>query len=189
MRRSMTGVVRSVVPTRRGRRLWCAALALCVCVLGLLPAAQAELLVYSATDFVQRCPCDIEGDHTEVNNGVLVLVDTNLRYFRSIAFPVDGQQVCRFSLIYHDINGNDTLTARLVRKPFTIGGDPFSSPQIMATVRTANGVPDTVRRATTTAITSPTVRKGNAFYYVEIAAPTINLNVLGVQLDVRPTCP
>jgi len=38
-------------------------------------------------------------------------------------------------------------------------------------------------------ITSPTITKEHAFYYVEIEAPTINLNVLGVQLDVQPTCP
>jgi hypothetical protein len=41
---------------RRGRGWWLASLALCVLFLGLLPAARAELLVYSATDFVRRCP-------------------------------------------------------------------------------------------------------------------------------------
>jgi len=187
MMKSVIGVVRSDAPARRGRRLWCAVLALCVGVLGLLPTAQAELLSYAATDFVQRCPCDIEGDHTEVKDGVLVLVDINLRYFRSVDLP-EGEQVCQFTLIYHDINGNDTMTAHLVRKAFTVGGDPFSSPQIMATVSSASGVSNTVRKATTTTITDPTITKENAFYYVELDAPTINLNALGVQIDVRPSC-
>jgi hypothetical protein len=157
--------------------------------LGLPPAARAELLVYSATDFVRRCPCPSGADRTEVENGVLKVIDDTSRFFRSISFPVNLQQVCSFSLIYHDINANDTLTARLVRKPFTVDGNPFSRPVIMATVRSASGVPDTVRRATTTNIRSRTIGKGRAFYYVEIEAPTFNLNILGVQIDVRPTCP
>jgi len=198
MVRIMTGLVQHFAPARprvekrcgqHCRGLWLASLALGVCLLGLLPVARAELLVYSATDFVRRCPCNTAADLTEVSNGVLIPVDTNPRYFTSVSFPINGQQVCRFSLVYHDINANDSLTARLVRKTFTIGGAPFSSPEIMATVSTAAGALDTVRRVTTAAITSPTIRKGNSFYYVEIEAPTINLNVLGVQIDVRPTCP
>jgi hypothetical protein len=154
--------------------------------LGLLPAAQAELLVYSATDFVRRCPCPFNTpDHTEVDNGVLKTIDTEVHFFRSIDFPVNLQQVCRFTLLYHDVNAQDTLTARLVRKPFVVGENPFSSPEIMAEVSSASGVPDTVRRATTTAITSPKITKGRAFYYVEVEAETFNLNILGV----RPTCP
>lgn len=172
----------------RGRRL--AALTLAVVCLGLLPAARAELLSYSATDFVRRCPCPFDTpDLTEVDNGVLKVINVESHFFRAIAFPVNGQQVCRFSLLYHDINAQDTLIARLVRKPVVVGGDPFLPPQIMAEVRSAPGVPDAVRRATTTAITSPTITQGRAFYYVEVEAPTFNLNVLGVQIDVRPTCP
>jgi hypothetical protein len=174
----------------RGRGRWLAALTLGVVCLGLLPAAQAELLVYSATDFVRRCPCPFDTpDHTEVDNGVLKVVDPSSRFFTSVSFPVNLQQVCRFSLLYHDRNANDTLIARLVRKPVVVGGNPFGSPEIMAEVRSASGVPDIVRRATTTKITSPTITKGRAFYYVEVEAPTFNLNVLGVQIDVRPTCP
>jgi len=208
MSRIVTGSVRSVVPVRpsfaetdrrlqdvengysrrcKGRLL--ALLALGVLFLGLVPAARAELLVYSAVDFVRRCPCGEEADRAEVNNGVLIPVDTNLHFFTSVSFPVNGQNVCKFSLLYHDINANDSLTARLVRKSFTLGGDPFSTPVIMATVSSAGGVPNTVRRVTTTAINSPTIAKERSFYYVEIEAPTINLNVLGVQIDVRQTCP
>jgi hypothetical protein len=120
---------------------------------------------------------------------VLKTIDTEVHFFRSIDFPINRQQVCRFTLLYHDVNAQDTLTARLVRKPFAVGGDPFSSPVIMAEVSSASEVSDTVRRATTTAITSPTITKGRAFYYVEVEAPTFNLNMLGVQIDVRPTCP
>jgi hypothetical protein len=173
-----------------GRGAWLAALTLGMMCLGLLPVAQAELLVYSATDFVRRCPCPFDTpDRTEVDNGVLKVVDPDSRFFTAVSFPVNGQQVCRFSLLYHDVNAQDTLTARLIRKPVVIGGNPFSSPEIMATVRSASGVPNTVRRATTTAITRPTITKGSAFYYVEVEAPTFNLNMVGVQIDVRPACP
>ena len=58
----------------------------------------------------------------------------------------------------------------------------------MATVTSAPGVVDTVRKATTTAITQNVIAKGSAFYYVLVDAPTINLAFLGVQIDVRPTC-
>ena len=59
----------------------------------------------------------------------------------------------------------------------------------MATVVSANGVVTTVRKATTTTITQPTIAKQSAFYIAEVDIQTINTNFLGVQIDYRATCP
>ena len=48
--------------------------------------------------------------------------------------------------------------------------------------------PTTVRIAKTTAINQPTIAQANAFYYVLVDGPTINLAFLGVQIDVKKTC-
>jgi len=104
-------------------------------------------------------------------------------------FPVNGQNVCSFSLIYQDTNGGETLKASLKQKRFVVGGATFHVPVTMASVSTAAGTVSTIRKATTSAITNPTITAANSFYYVEIDQANVNLNVLGVQIDVRPTCP
>lgn len=48
--------------------------------------------------------------------------------------------------------------------------------------------PNTVRVTKTTTISQPTVTQANAFYYVLVDAPTINLAFLGVQIDVKGAC-
>lgn len=160
---------------------------------GLFSPASAELLVYSAADFMRRCP--LEGvdagscpDPTEFHRGVLYPQDGG-RYYASIAFPVNGQRVCRFTLVYHDINGGDAISAVLARKIFFNGSSPINLPLVMAFVASAPGVSNTVRFASTADINSPQIIKGNSFYFVEVFAPTVNLNFLGVQIDVRPNCP
>lgn len=166
---------------------------LCIPFLALAPAARAELIVQSATDFVARCPCTGDQiDNSEVRNGVLKTIDSDVRYYSSVSFPADGAEVCSFSLIYHDINANDTMIARLLRKTFVLNaGNTFSPPLLMAQVRTAPGTSNAVRRARTSDIGNAVVSKADSFYFVEIRSPTFNLNVLGVQIDVRPagTCP
>jgi hypothetical protein len=151
--------------------------------------ALAEILQISATGMVKRCPCDPSStDTSEEDNGVLVLKGNNVRYFTPVALS-QGQRVCSFSMLYNDVNANDTMTARLERKNFTVGGNPFILPVTMATVKSAGGVPDTVRKATQTTIKAPLINAATAFYYIELDAPTVNLNVLGFQIDVRQTCP
>ena len=81
------------------------------------------------------------------------------------------------------------MTARLFRKKFALGGNVFNNPLAIATVNSANGVVQQVRKATTTAVNPRAISKGNSFYYVEIFFPTINLALIGVQIDYRPTCP
>ena len=161
------------------------------CLLALGRSAHAELIVLSAVDFVKRCivECTVpNGDENVIDRGVLKPNDGG-RFFASVSFPVNGQRVCSFALVYHDINANDPLTAKLIRKRFVLGADAFNNPIVMASVASAAGVTDAARRVTTTAINQPVIQKGNSFYYVEVFAKTINLDFLGVQIDVRPTCP
>ena len=156
-------------------------------ILALTPVARAEIISISATAFFQQCPCVANGNLPEVNRGVLVPTDqSNLS--AAVDFPVNGQNICSLSLVYQDVNGTDTMTARIYRKAFTAGGNPFNNPVVIATVKSASGVNSTVRKATTTAIGSPAIDDSTGFYFVEVSVPTINLNFLGVQIDYWPIC-
>jgi len=151
-----------------------------------LPAI-AETLSISATALVLRCPCSTQ-DFAQEDNGVFVGETPNGRYFVQVVFPVTtGQKVCSFTMIYEDTNATDTLIARLMRKGYKIGGDPFAAPTVIAKVESASGTPATVRQATTTAITSPTISATNAFYYIEADVATFNLNILGFLIGYKPT--
>jgi hypothetical protein len=158
---------------------------------GFAPAASADILQIAGAGFERRCPCGADGaqDDAEEFRGVLQPKNVSMRYFAPVVFPVNGQSVCSFSLVYHDINAGDAMVATLKRKIFNLGGSPFNFNTVMASVQSAAGTPNTVRRATDNTIFSPVINTANSFYFVQIDVPTVNLNILGVQIDVRPTCP
>ena len=58
----------------------------------------------------------------------------------------------------------------------------------MAVVKTAAGTPDTVRMATDATINSAQINTDNSFYFIEADVPTVNLEILGFQIEVAPTC-
>jgi hypothetical protein len=152
--------------------------------------ARAEILQISGTGFIRHCPCDADpADDAQIENGVLKVESTNVHYFAPVMFPRSGQRVCSFSMIYHDINAADTMVVQLKKRVFVISGNPFATPLVMAGVRSAGGVPDSVRVATQNTIKHPVIDTSDAFYYVELRAPSANLNLIGVQIDVRPNCP
>jgi hypothetical protein len=152
--------------------------------------ALAEVLQFSALGLERQCPCGMgdEVDDAEESNGVLKPKNVAMRYFMPVALP-HGQNVCRFSMVYHDINAGNSMTARLKRKVVVAGDPPFDPPTTMASVISAAGTPDTIRKANDTTITSPLISTTNSFYYIELEVPTVNLNPIGFQIDVRPTCP
>ncbi len=154
----------------------------------LTSGARAEVISISGTAFIQQCPCPSSGNVPDVNNGVLFPTDQSTLY-ASVDFSANGLRICRFTLVYHDVNGGDAMTARLFRKNSATGSNPFTAPAVLATLTSAPGVVDTVRRATTTAISLPVINENSGFYFVQVSAPTINLNLLGVQIDYRQTCP
>jgi len=166
-------------------------LAFCVTIAGLAGSARAETLSISATGLVLRCPCT--GDNTDLaeeNHGVFVGQKPNGRYFAPVVFPVTtGQRVCSFSMAYEDTNASDAITARLYRKTYSLGGDPFLAPAVIATVKSAAGTSSTVRVATTTNIRAPVITAVRSFYYIEADVPTTNLNILGFQIVYKPSCP
>jgi hypothetical protein len=167
-----------------------AVLALVGLLLTLAPAANADILQIAGAGFERRCPCGADGaeDDAEEFRGVLMPKNVNMRYFAPVVFPVNGQSVCSFSLVYHDVNANDAMVATLKRKALNLGGTPFNLNTVMALVQSQPGTPDTMRRVTDNTILSPVINTASAFYFVQVDVPTVNLNIIGVQIDVRPSC-
>ena len=173
----------------RAHRLGLSVLALGAAGLGFAGTAQAAIMSISAMGFSMHCPCTVDSaDDSTDNNGTLEIQDQFVRLYAAVPFPTDGQRVCSMSLVYRDVNANDAIRARLFRKTFASGGNAFAAPTLIATATSASGTTATVRIAKTTSISQPVISQSNAFYYIMVDAPTINLAFLGVQLDVRPTC-
>jgi hypothetical protein len=162
-----------------------------VVALAAMQPAHASILSLSATDFVLRCTPVCGGvpepDPSAVDRGVLKPFGPGT-YFSSVVLP-NGENVCRFTLIYQDTNGTDGGEARLLRKRFKVGGNALAGPTVMASVTTAAGIVQQVRRAATTNITQPKIANGSSFYFVEIEVENLNVNPIGVQIDHRKTCP
>ena len=164
-------------------------LALGAGLLGFAAPAQAEIMSYSATGFVRHCPCVEDGtQESDTQAGVVQMTGQNSTFYAAVDFPKDGQKVCSVSLVYNDINANDAIRARLFKRTFSNGSSPDAAPVLIATATSASGTPDTVRIAKTTSINQPTIAQANAFYYLQVDGPTINLGFLGVQIDVKSTC-
>jgi hypothetical protein len=158
-------------------------------LLGLATPVMADTLQISGAGLVRHCPCDFDAaDDATVSQGVLQPAATNTHYFAPVVFPRDGETVCRFSMIYRDVNANDTMTATLNRKFIDLNGPVFDPPTVMARVKTAAGTPDTMRRASTKNIKSAKLKTNNSFYFIEAVVPTVNLEIVGFQIVVAPTC-
>ncbi len=95
---------------------------------------------------------------------------------------------CRFSLWYRDFDSNHNITARLLRKNVAVGSVAFTPPVVLASVASGGSV-DTMRRASTTAITNRLISPGAAFYYVDLDIPFNALQIVGVQIEYKATCP
>jgi hypothetical protein len=151
----------------------------------------AELIAIPAAAFIERCtfaPCAIDADDNVFDKGVLKTTNGS-RFFAPVSFPKNGDRVCSFSLVYQDLNAADPLDATLFRKQFELGENADNNPITMATVQSASGASPAARKVTARDINSPVIKNNTSFYYVEVFAPEFNLNFLGVQIDVRPTCP
>jgi hypothetical protein len=153
------------------------------------PAAQAAILSIPAVGMVQHCDpgCPDGANLPTLDRGVLK-PEVFTRLYAPVDFPTNGQEICSLSIVYQDTNNNNPLTARLFRKPAAVGAPAFKDPVEIAEVNSAGGVVDTVRKAT--AMIDPhTINENSNFYYVEVTLGTVNLNLIGVQIDYRPTCP
>lgn len=158
--------------------------------LGMLASAgtaKADIIQIAAPAFVEQCPCGPE-PAADAENGVLVTQGTNATYFAAVPFPDTGLEVCSFSFVYRDANNADDMTARLLRKPYSVGDNAFAKPTVMAKVNSSGNQGD-IRIASTSQIKSPAIDLDEAFYYVEVDVVTFNLDFLGVKIDARQNCP
>jgi hypothetical protein len=152
--------------------------------IGLSVAAQAEIIQIPAITFANRSSATVVGDS---NFGTLT--NATGTFFAPVPFPVNGQIVCRFTLIHRDNDADFGITARLLKKRILLGQNPFTPPVEMAKVETGNaGTTATVQRLFDRSITQARVDLTRAFYYVELTIPATTLEVLGVQIDVRQSC-
>jgi len=162
------------------------AAALAASIIG-MAAAKADILQISGTGLIRHQ--GTETDDATVVEGVLRPNVNQGRYYVPVVFPRDGERVCRFTLIYRDINNAESMIVRLLRKTFKVGNDAFVPPVVMASLQTAAGVLDAVRRATTANITQAAIKTTNSFYFIEVQVPSFNIDILGFQIEVAPTCP
>lgn len=147
------------------------------------PAARAETLQLAAAAFTPR------GTAIQGEVGAGMLLNATGKYYAAVPFPVGGMRVCRFSLLYRD-NDPDAginITAKLLRKGNNVGGTAFNPPVVMAQVASTGAV-DTMRSASTAAITNPAIWPAIAFYYVEVEIPAMTLEVVGVQIEHKASC-
>ena len=154
-------------------------------VLGASSIAVADIINISATALVLRTEAgsaDLVGEE-----GQGLLQNARGTYFAAVIFPAGGGSVCRFSMVYRDFDSND-ITARLLKKTYAIGGSAFTPPVVMATLQTTGSV-DAVRRKTATNINQPIISFARTFYYVEVTIPFQALQVMGLEIDFRTTCP
>ena len=173
---------------RYARSLW-AVLALVASTFAPAQSAKAEIISVPAADFQIQCPpCGFQARNFTFNNGLIIPAERSI-FYAAVPFPINGQKICSFTLVYQDVNAGNPLTARLLRKTFAVGSNPTAAPIVIATAVSAGGVVNTVRKATTTAISFPTIAKQNSFYMAQIDVQTINTNFLGVQVEYKSACP
>ncbi len=167
-------------------RIWPRVVALGTIIFAMTSTASAETIRISATTFVLRTAggsSDLVGE-----GGAGLLQNATGSYFASVEFPTTGR-VCRFNLVYRDFDSNFEITARLLKKKIAIGGTAFDAPVTMATVTTgAATASDAMLRKGTSAITEPTTPSG-AFYFVRLDVPATTLQVVGVEILHKASCP
>ena len=147
--------------------------------------ALPDIISISATTFAFRTGIggsDLPGEGT---NGLLQ--NAKGKFYAPVIMPVAGVNVCRFNLVFRDFDAGK-ITARLLKKTYDLGGSAFTPPVVMAKLESAGAV-DAIRRATTLTITEPTVSTTRTHYFVELEIEDTPLQVLGVELVVKPTCP
>jgi hypothetical protein len=149
--------------------------------------ATAAILQIPAPALIRQCPCAVGSGSAIEDRGTLTAEGPSSFY---AALPFSGAgQVCSMSMVYRDVNANEKVKASLLRKTFAVGATAFANPVTMATVQSAAGVNGAVRVATTTSIPSPAINTATGFYYVKVDFDNININLIGLQIDVRSSCP
>lgn len=157
------------------------------CLIGFVSMASAEVINIPAVTFVPRDIADgIDSSNGRSTNGVLDKAGG--RYYAAVIFPSAGN-VCALALVYRDNEPQADLTVKLFKKRVVIGQSPFAEPLLMAALQ-SNGVDAGTRRLIERNVLWRAIDLSNAFYYVELNVPKTSLQVVGVQVNYRPTaCP
>lgn len=150
--------------------------------------AIAEIVQIPGPAFVRQCPCNISTDPATESNGSISVSNGASSYFATLPYS-GAAKVCAMSMIYRDVNQAEQLTVTLLRKKIDIGGSIDAAPGVVARVRSAGGAPNTVRKADAPTINSPTVNSATGFYYLRADFENVNMDLVGVQVDIRPNCP
>lgn len=152
-----------------------------------IPRAGADVLQIAGPAFTGHgVPSFTPAAQGDVNQGLLLNAQGS--YFAPVLFPTSGQQVCRLALVYRDNDADFDVSASLLRKPAVIGGNAFDPPITMASV-SSSGADNAVRESETTVVKRRIINTGNFFYFVELHFPQATLEAIGVQVEVKPTCP
>jgi hypothetical protein len=147
-------------------------------------ASHADIIQIPAVSFAVRSSSLSDGDASQGT-----LTNANGKYYAAVPFTGGSGRVCAFTLVHRDNDADSQVIARLVKKPIVTTSGPFNPPIIMAAVATgvASGTTNVAVKTDTT-IKQPVISTATAFYFVELELGSNLLEVLGVQIDVRPTC-
>ena len=146
----------------------------------------ADNINISATAFALRTASGSSDVTGEGGNGLLQ--NATGKYFAPVVFPVNGVNICSFALALRDFDVDFDVSASLLRKSYTLGGSAFTPPAVLASVGSTGAI-DAVRRRATNTVATPKVNNARAYYYVELDVPASTLQVLGVEIVYKPTCP
>jgi hypothetical protein len=145
----------------------------------------AAIINIPAITFVPR---DLASSTTQTGEAFQgLLLNASGRYYAPVVFPSAGS-VCSVSVAFRDNDPESNIIVRLLRKGFTVGGNAFTAPVVMASTN-STGASETTRLIEDTSIAQPAI-SFLAFYYVELVIPANTQEVIGVSIDFRPTaCP
>jgi hypothetical protein len=110
-------------------------------------------------------------------------------YYAAVPFTQQGQRVCSFNLVHRDNDADSGIIARLMKKPIVAGGSPFDPAVEMARVNTGVAASTSgVATKTDVSIKQPVINLRTAFYWVELMPGSDLLELIGVQIEVAPSC-
>lgn len=156
-------------------------------IAALAGVARADIVSLSAMSFVHQDPTANVQDPTPDNGTLSPVVGVDL--FQSVDFPVDGNKICKITLVYGDTNGTEGITAKLMRKRIVIGGVVNAAPAQLAKAASAGTVVGMRRVSANVAAANATIDEVNYFYYVQVTAQNFNTPLVGVQIEHKPACP
>jgi len=156
----------------------------CASLAGPAFSAGADIIQIPAIAFTARSSTNVIGDE---NQGTLTNGKGN--FYAAVPFTTDGAVVCQFNLVHRDNDADSEIVALLVKKSIVRGGMPFDPPVVMAKVHTGVAAATSgVKIKSDSSIHFPVLHLDSQFYYVELQVASQLLEVLGVQIVVKPAC-